>query len=200
MADDFLHLPSIRREAKAVGSRHYFTGTPCSHGHINRRFTISGVCVACSAAQHARPKSREICRASAKRWAADHPEASRNREKAWRKANPEKTKAASLKHRMANRDAIRADGRRRAKHTRMEKPFLKRASEAKRRATKNHATPAWADLNAIREFYRKCPAGYHVDHIVPLTHPLVCGLHVLENLQYLPASENCSKKNRFNAG
>lgn len=58
-------------------------------------------------------------------------------------------------------------------------------------------TPAWADLKAIQHFYEACPAGYHVDHIIPLQGKLVSGLHVLENLQYLPASDNCSKNNTF---
>lgn len=50
---------------------------------------------------------------------------------------------------------------------------------------------------AIEMFYQNCPEGYHVDHIVPITHPLVSGLHVLANLQYLTASENSAKRNRF---
>lgn len=68
---------------------------------------------------------------------------------------------------------------------------------AKRRAAKLKAIPPWADLEKIKVFYQECPDGYHVDHIVPLQHPLVCGLHVSENLQYLTAEENLKKGNQF---
>jgi len=70
------------------------------------------------------------------------------------------------------------------------------AKAAKRRATKLQATPEWADLVSIKDFYIKCPDGYHVDHIVPLKGVNVRGLHILTNLQYLEASENIRKGNR----
>lgn len=58
-------------------------------------------------------------------------------------------------------------------------------------------TPKWADLEVIATFYKNCPANYHVDHIIPLKGKLVSGLHIIENLQYLPAKENIIKSNKF---
>ena len=49
----------------------------------------------------------------------------------------------------------------------------------------------------ILEFYRNCPEGYEVDHIVPIKHELVCGLHCLANLQYLPKADNRAKGNKW---
>lgn len=71
------------------------------------------------------------------------------------------------------------------------------AKDANRRASKLNATPSWSQTDKIKEFYRNRPKGFHVDHIVPLQSDIVCGLHVLENLQYLSASENLKKGNRL---
>ena len=67
----------------------------------------------------------------------------------------------------------------------------------RRQLEKLRRTPAWADVVAIRKFYAACPPGHHVDHIVPLQGKQVSGLHVLNNLQYLPDAENLSKGNKF---
>lgn len=72
-----------------------------------------------------------------------------------------------------------------------------RARDAKRRAIEIQAMPKWADPVELKRIYDNCPDGYEVDHIVPLNHPQVCGLHVPANLQYLVASENRSKGNKF---
>lgn len=60
--------------------------------------------------------------------------------------------------------------------------------------------PKWitkVELKAIEEFYKNCPKGYEVDHIVPLQGKTVSGLHVLANLQYLTREENRRKSNKF---
>jgi hypothetical protein len=67
----------------------------------------------------------------------------------------------------------------------------------KRRAVKFKAVPRWADITKVNLFIDNCPVGFHIDHIIPLVGEAVCGLHVLENLQYLPARENLSKHNKI---
>lgn len=63
--------------------------------------------------------------------------------------------------------------------------------------SKRKQMPLWADPNKIRDIYLNRPKGYHVDHIIPLQGKLVSGLHVENNLQYLPAKENIAKFNRY---
>lgn len=70
-----------------------------------------------------------------------------------------------------------------------------RARRNARRAYQRRQTPPWADLTAIEAFYRACPAGMEVDHALPLRGRRVSGLHTLENLQYLPMTENRRKGN-----
>jgi len=60
-----------------------------------------------------------------------------------------------------------------------------------------------SERKEVEKFYLNRPEGYHVDHDIPLVgkvngRHVVCGLHVLANLQYLPAHENDSKGSKFN--
>lgn len=76
----------------------------------------------------------------------------------------------------------------------------------KRRAAKIQQTPEWADEAAIKALYaesarlsKETGIKHNVDHIVPLQGQNVCGLHVENNLQVIPASENFKKHNRWDA-
>lgn len=68
---------------------------------------------------------------------------------------------------------------------------------SKRRKLLYTAMPPWANLSKLKEIYKNCPTGMHVDHIIPLQGNLVCGLHVENNLQYLTAEDNLKKSNKF---
>lgn len=67
----------------------------------------------------------------------------------------------------------------------------------KRRCSKHAATPQWAEKDKIKIVYEKAKQyGLHVDHIVPINHSLVCGLHVWHNLQLLDKPLNSRKSNK----
>ena len=91
----------------------------------------------------------------------------------------------------------------RCKVYRKAKPEKFREYRANRRARLAQATPKWADLAAIRRIYELAEqesimTGHkvEVDHIVPLKHPLVCGMHVAYNLSPVGAGFNNRKGNR----
>jgi hypothetical protein len=78
------------------------------------------------------------------------------------------------------------------------------AKSAARRAAKRKATPEWANIDKIREIYKESSRKtletgiqYHVDHVIPLNNPLVCGLHVHENLQVITERKNLTKSNKW---
>ena len=63
--------------------------------------------------------------------------------------------------------------------------------------------PPWEtpqEREAVDAFVAACPTGKSIDHIAPLGHPEVVGLHVRVNLQYLAAEENNRKGNRLPDG
>ena len=73
-----------------------------------------------------------------------------------------------------------------------------------RRKKRDQSMPTWADKNQIDKFYaharqltKETGIPHEVDHIIPSTHPLVCGLHVEHNLQILTKSKNRKKSNNF---
>ena len=108
----------------------------------------------------------------------------------WREANKEHLSASKRAWVEANAEKIAAYN--------AANVGAKNATTARRRARKLQATPAWADRTAIRGIYEAAAMlGMQVDHIIPLNHHLVSGLHVPANLQLLTASENYRKSNKF---
>jgi len=74
------------------------------------------------------------------------------------------------------------------------------ATNAKRRAAKLKRLPCWItheEIEEIKNFYKNCPKGMVVDHIIPLLGKNISGFHCLKNLQYLTSQENLKKLNKF---
>jgi hypothetical protein len=113
------------------------------------------------------------------------------RVQAWRARNPEKMAEANRARLGKYKEELKAY------HQTPEWKEYKLAHNAMRRAKTRQNMPKWADRKAITKIYRNCPPGHHVDHVIPLHGETVSGLHVPENLQYLPAVDNLSKGNKF---
>lgn len=110
----------------------------------------------------------------------------------------------SRRYREANAESLRQKWRVNADLKRARDPGKTRAFNLARKYSEKRATPPWADMEAVSAFYKEAKRlealdgiVRHVDHIVPIRHPLVCGLHVENNLQILTAEENMRKHNRF---
>ncbi len=118
------------------------------------------------------------------------------KQKQWKAVNKQKVKSYYSDNRekyLANSKAYQKANIARAK-----------ALMARARARKIKRIPKWADneetLQKIIEIYQKATnltnetgVSYEVDHIIPLMHSDVCGLHIPENLQIITAAENIVK-------
>lgn len=143
-------------------------------------------------------KSREAKRAADRAYAATHRAEACARVKAWNIANPGRSDARVAAWILAHPDRRRAIARAYVNTH----PAKLNANTAKRRALKLQATPSWANHAAIRAVYaeaarltRETGTTHHVDHYYPLVSPIVCGLHVEQNLQILTKVQNHRKSN-----
>jgi len=60
VVDDNSHTVVSRKEAKAKGLAHYFTGRPCKRGHIAPRVVAKAACSVCLKAEYAAYKARNV--------------------------------------------------------------------------------------------------------------------------------------------
>lgn len=119
------------------------------------------------------------------------------RSAAWRSANLDRQRQAEARYRERNREACneRIKVWKRQNRDRLTIYALVRGRGVKQ------ATPKWADFDAIRQIYEQAAAlrmagqDVHVDHIVPIFSPKVCGLHWEGNLRIVPRIENLKKCN-----
>ncbi|HXP48644.1 MAG TPA: hypothetical protein VN922_01755, partial [Bacteroidia bacterium] len=176
-----------RKDAKALGLKNYFTGVPCKNGHIDLRYVCNHKCVACTTVQ-------------SKDWFKNNTEKAKKINKKWRDSNKEHKSQYNKEYIHKNSEKERERKKLYARANSEKINFL----TASRRAMKFKATPTWADFFQIQIFYSEAKyqskvtgIKHSVDHIVPLNHPLVCGLHNQFNLQVLTASENSKKCNRW---
>ncbi len=177
-----------RAIAQAAGKKFYDTGRPCSKGHLSPRRTNDAACLACAKATGI--ARREIMTVYMRERRAN---ASAEVKLAVNQLRAKQQRAA----RIANPERVRELERKHSRLKRQRHPERKLAEVRKRQAAKQQRTPAWSDLKAIQKFYEARPPDMEIDHIIPLRGKTVCGLHVLNNLQYLTKEANRLKGNRF---
>ncbi len=125
------------------------------------------------------------------------------RKKKYREVYADKIREYNTAYNAMNPEIMRQSKQKYAKTN----PDVRVRLKLKRRLAERQAMPVWADRVRIRAIYQRCRAlaektgqEWHVDHIVPLRGKTVCGLHVAENLQILPALANTRKSNKFEWG
>jgi len=183
------YMPLTSTEAKRLGLSMYFTGVPCKNGHVTSRYASSAECFFCRKDKNQSVAVREkqiawALKNNEQRSAVGKERYERN--KVWQQLRTQ-TKYVNNKEKVNE-----TNNRWIAKHKGIQAFYAN-----KRRSAKKYRTPAWANLDAIKTIYANCPEGYHVDHVIPLQGKLVSGLHIESNLQYLPASENAKKFNKY---
>lgn len=183
-----------REDARSAGLKRYKTTLRCPQGHDSDRFVSSGTCCQCAA----KPvviieRPCEECRKTMVVTAG-----SRQKRCSYRC----RSIGAARQHRTDQRDKAQA-ARNRYRSSDHGRATLT-ALASKRRASKKRAIPAWYDDEAVGQIYLKARketlatgVPHHVDHIVPLQHDLVCGLHVQTNLRVMIGIENIKKSNAF---
>ena len=125
---------------------------------------------------------------------AGYTDAEKERNRTYSRSNAAKRAATSREFRQRNAEQVRAymaeNRDRYLGHARLRKLLLE------------HRMPGWANQDDIKQAYAlavvlsRGGVQFQVDHIVPLRHALVSGLHCESNLRVIPRHENASKGNR----
>jgi hypothetical protein len=174
---DSVNLYKTPKEAKENGHKFYYSGLPCKHGNVEKRY-INGNC-SCEPCKKSRNKSVS----------------------GWIQNNPDKQKSIRNKNYLKHKDIINQ------KNNEWKKNNLSKVAKynAKRHSAKLNSVPKWygeLDELVMQEAYdlsnlRNKMLGFewNVDHMYPLQAKTVCGLHCGANIQVIPKTLNMQKRN-----
>ena len=207
-------LPRRRKDALASGATHYFTGKACRRGHLSIRNAHTGRCLVCDRENHLihlerNPEARERLNARMREYRKT-PRAKELKKK-WDRL-PEQVEKRRKKNRTPEQRAYMKAYNQKPEIQEYQKEYARKnkarlnARTGARRARRIRQTPRWAESEkaGIARLYDEATAlsestgiPHEVDHIVPLNHPEVSGLHCLANLRIITQAENRSKGNSF---
>lgn len=159
-----------RQMAINAGEDFYFTGEPCSNGHIDYRKVGCGSCVTCKKEYGKTDEARARGRENARRYRKKNPDAEKAKSKRWREKNKASISAKTQRYRCAKMNATPVW----ANHDKIFVKYLEGTTMSR--------------VTGIE---------HHVDHKIPLQGENVCGLHVHNNLRVIPARDNLRKSNKL---
>lgn len=147
-------------------------GKPCAKCGGTERYSSSYGCIACARARSKAAATNPRAKVQAKAWRDRNKEKLREYQKKY-KADPAKWEALT-------------------------------ESRDRNRWLKIGPVPQWADMEMICTIYRACQIlsimtgePWEVDHLIPLRHKEVSGLHAPNNLIIVPRATNQRKSNDF---
>lgn len=129
-------------------------------------------------------------------WRAQNKDQHNLRNKAWAEKNKAKISSKNKKYNLENKEKVSEFGRI-WKSKNKDKVNLYTQIRRKRIRLATPKLTEFDELYIIELYHLAQLRNLEVDHIIPLKHKLVCGLHVPENLQLLTASENYRKSNKW---
>lgn len=194
-----------RSEALSKGLKRYFTGLSCKNGHIAERAVSNFTCLECQKERAQKDYQKDPDKWIRRRvsYYQNNKDIERQKMKSYYMDNAQRQSIIRKKRYYEDVEKNRSYSRDWSKKNKI----LRRISQTNRKKKILLATPNWfgeLDLFVLSEAYLLADLRYkltgidwQVDHMVPINAKNVCGLHVWNNFQVIPAYLNNSKKNKL---
>lgn len=163
-----------REDALSCGDRFYFDGIPCRvAGHLSKRYAKNKACLRCVEENYKDEEYMARKAESTTKWSERNPGRHKELISEWKRNNRHKGRASRAKRRAAEECRLTSD------FGELDEFIIEEA---------NHLAEVRAGMFGFE---------WHVDHMIPLQSKTASGLHCGRNIQVIPASLNCAKRNRM---
>ena len=185
---EFSGLPKTKAEAIVEKSKHYFTGVPCSKGHVAKRYSHDNSCFECKKEGVKKWREQKPARVKELNSKYNKSERKRSLKKIWQEKNRDKINEQNREWHAKNPDRAAAKLKKwKSKNVEVCRTHCRNRKARLRDAEGSHTK---ADIDALYAAQNGvCAAckvglenGYHVDHKNPIARG---GANSPDNLQLL---------------